>query len=82
MSAETIANTLTIGHVWKEYGPIDYGDIIRWQVAAKGKRVAILVNLATLKQMVVTHESLSTFTFQCARDKANDFRIPASMIRL
>ena len=62
-------NTFQKGQVWREYGPKDYGDIMRWQVIAVGRPGAIVAaavqNCATLKEMAITQDAISTFTFQC-----------------
>jgi len=56
---------LVEGQVYREYSDKDYGDIIRWKVAAVGRVCAVVTNQATNKDMVVDKESVDTFTRQC-----------------
>lgn len=81
MTNETIKNTLAVGQVWREYSPNDLGDLQLWQIAAIGRKVAIAMNCATLKQVTITQDGLSTFTFECYRDSQNDNRIPADIVK-
>ena len=53
---------LKLEQVWRRYGS-DLGDIDSWQVNQMGKRCCVVVNCATLKEVVVTKDSESSFTF-------------------
>ena len=53
---------LKLGQVWRRYGS-DLGDIDSWQVNQMGKGCCIVMNCATLGEVVVTKDSESSFTF-------------------
>jgi len=53
---------LKLGQVWRLYGS-KYGDIDSWQVNRIGERCAVVMNCATTKEMVVTSDAESSFTF-------------------
>ena len=53
---------LKLGQVWRRYGST-YGDLDSWQVNQMGKRCCVVVNCATLKEIVVTSDAESSFTF-------------------
>lgn len=53
---------LKLGQVWRRYGS-NLGDIDSWQVNQMGKRCCVVVNCATLKEVVVTKDSETSFTF-------------------
>ena len=53
---------IKLGQVWRQYGS-KYGDIDSWQVNQVGKRCAVVMNCATMKEVVVTSDAESSFTF-------------------
>jgi len=53
---------IKLGQVWRQYWS-KRGDIDSWQVNQMGKRCAIVMNCATTKEVVVTSDAESSFTF-------------------
>ena len=52
-------NNLKVNQIYKANGNgPDYGDLIRWKVTQLGKRCAVLVNCATLKEMSMTQDDI------------------------
>ncbi len=57
---------IEVGQVWRwngdaEVGTADYGDIIRYEVVAVGRRVASLRNRASLAEVALTAEHVADF---------------------
>ena len=63
---ETVKNTLAVNQVWKNHSDKDYGDILDWKVTQVGKTVAIVQNMATMKEMIIDNKNISSFTWRCA----------------